>query len=223
MPEFDTRYLGSGKLLKRAVKKYGKENFKCDVIKWCETEEELNKAERYYIKQYNAQKDDMFYNISEGGDWGNVTNGMTQKEYENWKRKISPLGRHHSEETKKKISQARIGIQFSEETIQKMRENNIGKNNPMYGIKWTEERRKNQSKKLYKSVIATLPNGNKIKFESVSKCKEYFKDAYNISSYTVKKLLHDKKELNLPDRERNRYPNVYKMNGLRIEYTDKEP
>lgn len=220
MPEFDTKYLGSGKLLKRAVKKYGKENFKCDIIKWCETEEELNKAEKYYIKQYNAQKDDMFYNISEGGDWGNVTNGMTQEEYEEWKKKISPLGRHHSEETKKKMSEARIGIKFSEETLQKMKENNTGKNNPMYGTKWTKERRESQPKKFYKPVVATLPNSDKIKFESVSKCKEYFKDIYNISSYTIKKLLRSKEPLNLPDRERNHYPDVYKMNGLRIEYIE---
>ena len=139
LPEFDTKYLGSGKLLKRAIKKYGKENFKCEVIKWCETEEELNYYERYYIKEYDAQKSDMFYNISEGGDWGNVTNGMTEEEYIAWKAKISPLGRHHSEETKKKMSLARIGIKYSEETIQKMRENNSGKNNPMYGTHWTEE------------------------------------------------------------------------------------
>lgn len=87
LPEFDVNYLGSGKLLKRAIKKYGKDNFKCEVIKWCETEEELNNSERYYIKEYNAQKSDMFYNISEGGDWGNVTNGMTKEEYEAWKSK----------------------------------------------------------------------------------------------------------------------------------------
>lgn len=218
LPEFDIHYLGSGKLLKRAIRKYGKDNFKCEVIKWCETEEELNASERYYIKKYNAQKSNMFYNISEGGDWGNVTNGMTEKEYEEWKAKISPFGRHHSEETKRKMSQARIGIKFSEATLQKMRENNAGKNNPMYGTKWTEERLKTQPKLFYKPVIATLPNGKAIEFESVTQCKSYFKENYNISSYTIKKLLKDNAPLNLPDRERNHYPDVYKMNGLRIRY-----
>lgn len=222
LPEFDTKYLGSGKLLKRAIKKYGKDNFKCKVIKWCETEEELNYYERYYIKEYDAQKSDMFYNISEGGDWGNVTNGMTEEEYITWKAKISPLGRHHSEETKKKMSLARIGIKYSEETIQKMRENNSGKNNPMYGTHWTEERKRTQPKIYYKPVIATLPNGERIEFESVAKYKLYFKETYNIAEYTVKKLLQENTPLNLPYRERNHYPDVYKMNGLCIEYKDKE-
>ena len=220
LPEFDTKYLGSGKLLKRAIKKYGRENFKCEVIKWCETEEDLNNSERYYIKQYNAQKNNMFYNISEGGDWGNVTRGMTTEEYEEWKRKINPRGRHHSEETKKKISEARTGIKYSEKTIQKMRENNLGKNNPMYGTKWTKERKINQSKKYYKPVIAILPDSTEVKFESVTICKEYFKKNYNISSYTIKKLLRSNESLNLPYRERNHYPDVYKMNGLRIKYIE---
>lgn len=132
--------------------------------------------------------------------------------------KISPLGRHHSEETKRKMSQARIGIKFSEETIQKMRRNNSGKNNPMYGTKWTEERRRTQPRLSYKPVVAILPNGEELEFESVTKCRSYFKEQYNIASYTVKKLLRENKPLNLPDRERNHYPDVYKMNGLRIKY-----
>ena len=64
----------------------------------------------------------MFYNISEGGDWGNVTNGMTEEEYITWKAKISPLGRHHSEETKKKMSESRMGHATSDETKQKISE-----------------------------------------------------------------------------------------------------
>ena len=43
------------------------------------------------------------------------------------------LGKHHSEETKRKLSMYFSGKRPSEETRKKMRENNGGKNNPMYG------------------------------------------------------------------------------------------
>lgn len=89
-PEFDKNYIGSGKLLKRAIKKYGKENFRCEIIKWCNTENELNLSEKYYIQKYDAQRNSMFYNISSGGDWGDITKGMNAEEYAIWKQKNQP-------------------------------------------------------------------------------------------------------------------------------------
>lgn len=219
-PEFDSNYVGSGKLLKRAIKKYGKDNFKCEVIKWCETEEELNSSEKFFIQKYNAQASDMFYNISSGGDWGDITKGMSKEDYEAWKRKISPIGRHHSEETKRKMSEARKGIKFSEETLKKMSKNNSGENNNMFGTKWSANRRSSWAKQLYKPVIAYLPDGGKIEFNSVNECKNYFTEKHHISAYTIKKLLRDQKPLNLPYRERNHFPDVYKMNGLLIVYKE---
>ena len=63
-------YLGSGKLLKEALAKYGKENFIKEILDICETPQEANDKERYYIALYNAVKSDDFYNLSEGGQEG---------------------------------------------------------------------------------------------------------------------------------------------------------
>jgi hypothetical protein len=41
------RYIGSGTILKRAVEKYGKENFKCELVESLEDKETLNERERY--------------------------------------------------------------------------------------------------------------------------------------------------------------------------------
>ena len=62
-----TKYLGSGTHLKRAIKKYGKENFKVELIEECETYIELVEREMYWIAFYNASKSSDFYNASEGG------------------------------------------------------------------------------------------------------------------------------------------------------------
>ena len=41
------RYIGSGPILMKAIKKYGKENFKCELIEWCETKQQLDEREQY--------------------------------------------------------------------------------------------------------------------------------------------------------------------------------
>lgn len=63
----DLDYYGSGSALKEAVDKYGKDNFKIDVLEWCYSKEELDTKEKYYIEQYNANKSRGFYNLQEGG------------------------------------------------------------------------------------------------------------------------------------------------------------
>lgn len=69
---FDTSYLGSGMILKEAVKKYGKENFNCIILKECNSLEELNESEKEFISLYNATNNPEFYNIAHGGTGGNT-------------------------------------------------------------------------------------------------------------------------------------------------------
>ena len=41
------KYIGSGPILIKAIKKYGKENFKCELIEWCETKQQLDEREQH--------------------------------------------------------------------------------------------------------------------------------------------------------------------------------
>ena len=70
--EFDKNYLGSGKWLKKAIKKYGKENFCVDILYVCKTKEETDEKEILAIKDADACKSREFYNIVMGG-----INGLT--------------------------------------------------------------------------------------------------------------------------------------------------
>lgn len=55
--KFDTWYLGSGIVLKKAIKKYGKENFQTIIIEKIYTnKDDLNKREVYWIEYFNAVK-----------------------------------------------------------------------------------------------------------------------------------------------------------------------
>jgi hypothetical protein len=63
--KFNPRYFGSGKALKLAVQKYGKENFKVKIIKTFDTEDEAFTYERLIVE--NLLDDPNCYNLVDGG------------------------------------------------------------------------------------------------------------------------------------------------------------
>jgi group I intron endonuclease len=67
----DDSYMGSGKLIKAALNKYGKDNFERIILEECNSIEELSLAEKRWINHYDAVNSDEFYNLSEGGYGGN--------------------------------------------------------------------------------------------------------------------------------------------------------
>lgn len=73
-------YLGSGSLLKAAIKKYGKENFTKEILEVCNTHIELKEREKFWIEYYSAINDSMYYNIRPGGDGGDVFTNNPNKE-----------------------------------------------------------------------------------------------------------------------------------------------
>lgn len=62
----DSWYLGSGFILWKAIEKYGIENFSRTIICECNSSEELNEKEDYFIRKYNAVEDPNYYNMSQG-------------------------------------------------------------------------------------------------------------------------------------------------------------
>lgn len=59
-------YLGSGFLLHRAIKKYGRENFQREIIHFCENSEELYQLEGKIVNEEFIARDDV-YNVTLGG------------------------------------------------------------------------------------------------------------------------------------------------------------
>lgn len=63
-------YYGSGVLIKRSIKKYGKTNFTKTIIDSANNYDELSNKEIYWINEY--KKKHTLYNISKGGDGGDT-------------------------------------------------------------------------------------------------------------------------------------------------------
>lgn len=143
-------YMGSGKLIKRAIQKYGIKAFTKEYLAFCDTEDKLNWFEKFYIKKYKARENG--YNLTDGGDGGDTMSGKHLSEER--KQKITGVkngmyGKKHTSESKLKMSEAKKGKpsywkgkHLSEETKQKMRDNHAdfkGEKHPMFGKHISEE------------------------------------------------------------------------------------
>jgi len=119
-------YFGSGKRLLQAIRKYGKENFKQEILICFETKSEAFVAEAEIVTE-DLVKDRMCYNMTVGGSGGAIRKGQTNSKEHNNKIRSSLMGNingsgRRSEKVRAKISNARKGMKFSEETRHKMSE-----------------------------------------------------------------------------------------------------
>jgi len=90
------------------ILEYGIKNFTWEEIDQAESEDELNKKEKYWVAYFKADNPQFGYNITEGGS--------------------NPK---HTAETKRKLSEAHKGMKASEETKRKMSEAAKGKPRPL--------------------------------------------------------------------------------------------
>lgn len=175
-----------------AIEKYGWDNFKHIIVARGLTKEEACWLEIELIKVWDTTNRGKGYNISLGGDTGVHLEGENNPMYgKDWRERKSEeelkeikekqikntpkgenhhmYGKHLSEETKRKMSEAHKGKFHSEETRRKMSETRKGENNPMYG-KGDLLKGKNNGKA--KSVICLTTN--KV-FDTAIEGAEYYK------------------------------------------------
>ena len=74
----DDGYLGSGTYFCNALNKYGKENFKREILEYCNSDEEMRNAEARYITE-DVVNDKNSYNLKLGGfgGWDYVNKNLT--------------------------------------------------------------------------------------------------------------------------------------------------
>ena len=146
-------YLGSGTYFNRAVTKYGKQTFDRNIVCFCYSPEELNKAE------YDLS---VFLDVVESQDWynlcyGGITNvGYKHSEEDKIKMRAASKLRWENEEERKKYSEMHKKENLPAETWEKM-------------LKSLQERGKNDE---WKSKISAVM---KEKFSNPENCPMFGK------------------------------------------------
>lgn len=117
-------------LFYNAIKKYGWENFEHQIVLENLTKTMAEQMEKYFIYIFKANQKEFGYNIENGGKVSKMSE--EQKEH----LRIINTGKHHTEETKKKMSISHKGTNYrkgtkqSEHFKQNKRNAWLGINNP---------------------------------------------------------------------------------------------
>ncbi len=180
----DDGYMGSGKILRYSIRKYGKDNHVVEILEFFETRELLIEAEIKTITE-DILIDKNCMNLAEGGSGGHGSRFLTKEQLikgaevtnEKYKDKLidwrSKGGRINFELNGDTLEGHRFdwnGKKHSEETKEKIRESMKGKydglNHPQYGTCWITK--DGDNKKIKKEEIYTYLNegwvkGRKIK------------------------------------------------------------
>jgi len=120
-------YLGSGIALKHAVKKHGKNNFIKEILEICDTEKELQRREIFWIDKFNAVADKQSYNL------------IRETSPNKHRRYSDPEYRH-------RLSQSITRTLNTPEAKERLKIQNGGENNPMFGKKRTNDFKQKISK-----------------------------------------------------------------------------
>lgn len=178
--KLDDNYLGSGKRLKRAIKKYGIENFEKEILFVFDDETTMNSKEAELVTEAFCSRDDT-YNLCSGGHggFGYINSKLMSPEIRTKAGKnggVNSFSREQRIEYGRRGAKSKIangvkinpyafaGKKHSEETKQKMRKSkNVGENNSQFGTIWITNGY--EAKKIYKSesIPAGWNRGRKIK------------------------------------------------------------
>lgn len=174
-------YLGSGKLLRRAIEKHGAENFSREILFVFDNEDEMNAKEAELVTEEFCSLDTN-YNICPGGKggWGYVhSNGIQGKGFANHsyethvKWALNAVAKRDSKASSKKAAETmkKNGFDFgtfrgrthTEETKAKMRKSKgVGKDNSQYGTMWINNGREARKIQRDQSIPEGWQKGRKL-------------------------------------------------------------
>jgi group I intron endonuclease len=165
----NSSYIGSGCQFKKAIKQFGKENFKKEIIERCANYDTLCKREEYWIEFFNATNTEIGYNRAKKTG-KNFMFGLRQTDEHKRKISLANTGKINSKEHRKKISLATKGKPKHDQLFKnKQRTRNLGNNNPMFGKTvydvWVEKYGKEEADKKQQHLIEahskSTPKGEK--------------------------------------------------------------
>ena len=172
-------YFGSGTLIKNSLKKYGKENFKREILFRSADGSDLCEKEAYFIEKHKTHIDQGGYNLM-FGDKSSIFHSDATK------RKISDstsgvrnpfFGKQHSKESKSKMRGKR------ESTSKWRKENQFGDKNPFFGKNHSDEHKDKMRKMnegannpMAKTYVLISPSKEKFSVCTKKELKRFCED-----------------------------------------------
>jgi len=158
----DDGYIGSGNRIRRSIRKHGKENFKFQILEFCNSREELAIREKEIVNE-DLVRDRLCMNLKIGGEGGwhiHATNAFKQKLQDPEFKKS--FGKKISESNKRRVERGEIikwpdwtGKKHREETKRKIGDANsvkqLGEKNSQFGSFWITNGK--ESKKIKKGDL----------------------------------------------------------------------
>lgn len=170
--------------ISNAILKYGRKNFKIEVLETAQSIDDLNKKEEFWIEKLNSTDKSIGYNIKLGGDnklLSKVTKNKISQAHlgklkgphsNETRQKISKAlkNKPKTDEHKKKLSVVKIGKKHSESAKIKMSKNKLGNKNAFYNKTHSEET------KLKLAQLRSIPiicNETQMVFKSTKHAAEF--------------------------------------------------
>jgi hypothetical protein len=180
-------YMGSGKLIKESIKKYGIENFEKEILFQFDNESDMDAKEAELVTEEFCLKENT-YNLCAGGrgGWGYINNelGEAKNPFRSPEFQQSLDKRKGNSKTIKTLKEKQLGFfdpnvrrianeaSRAPEAIEKKKltydkiDHQKGPNNSQYGTMWIHSIELKQSKKINRDQL--IPNGwsigRKLKF-----------------------------------------------------------
>ena len=184
--ELDDLYLGSGKLLKRALQKFGRKFFKKEILKICQSREEAYAVEKELVNE-ELLRDPNCYNLIPGGDGGDTVKFLyrecasiesqdsdkldfAEKTKQRMKRlHDSNRGKPLSEEAKRKVSEYHLGRKRPKSTGKKISQALTGK-----------EKSESHKQKLKIAALARDPDSEETKKKKSESSKKRCENGFDM-------------------------------------------
>lgn len=169
----------STSLIHCAIRKYGIDNFKWEIVDTAKSLKELNKKEILYIEELNPQ-----YNLTKGGE-GVI--GLPRTKEHNEKIRKALLGVKHPPERVKINSDSHKGIKRTVKSRIKQSNSVKGEKNHFYGKQHTAHTKKMISET--KRIKLPMAEIKKLRLEG--KTQQEIADIFKVSRSVIRKRLND--------------------------------
>lgn len=202
--QHEPSYLGSGHILLKAIKAYGKQNFSNEIIATANSVEELDSLEKTYIAQHKKRYGENCYNLAVGGEGGNVFQYASKEKYQEFVDKMTQINKKRcSTDEFRQNTSRHVTLRYQDPEERKLQSKKIRK-------AWSNSKLKQQQSERVKEWHSHKTNydylgnecyivfqGQVVQFPSIKKCIAYLKATYkfvpsNLDKCNPYKAFHNK-------------------------------